>query len=339
MKKILLLLAKFLGGFFLLVLILLALSYRPDISHEVLLPKYTDSYSHFVKVNGLEVHVKVKGEGEPIFLIHGSFSSLQTWEAWENELSQYFMTVSMDLPGHGLTGPDPKKAYGISDYAALLFQMADALGIDEFHVAGNSMGGGVALKMASDHPERILSLNLIDSSGAPMPVSSPEENQGTRSNSSGAMIFRVAQNPIFNKLLLKCTPKMLFKWNMKQVYFDPDKITDEQVTRYYEMMRREGNRRATVDRLTSRRPYQVDFDRLNMPVLIMWGAHDNWIPLSQGERLQQAIPGPTFKVFENAGHVPMEEIPTETVIEYLHFLGIQVDVDYLAPPKFFSYVP
>lgn len=339
MKKIFLALIKFLGAAILLILILLALAYRPDISPEKLMQEYTDSNSHFVKVNGLEVHVKVKGEGEPIFLIHGSFSSLHTWEAWEKELSRYFMTISMDLPGHGLTGPDSNGAYGIGDYADLLFQIADELGIDEFHVAGNSMGGGVALKMASDHPERILSLNLIDSSGAPLQVRSSTENQRTRSNSSGALTFRVAQNPIFNKLLLKCTPKLIFKWNMQQVYFDQGKITDEQITRYYKMMRREGNRKATVDRLTSRRPYQIDFDKLNMPVLIMWGAHDNWIPLSQGESLQQAIPGSTLKVFENAGHVPMEEIPTETVIEYLHFLGIQVDVDYLAPPKFFSYVP
>lgn len=339
MKKIFLSIGKFLGALFLLVLILLALSYRPDISLEKLKPDYSDSNSYFIKANGLEVHVKVKGEGEPIFLIHGSFSSLHTWEAWEKELSRHFMTISMDLPGHGLTGPDPNGAYGIGDYADLLLQIADELGIDEFHVAGNSMGGGVALKMASDNPERILSLNLIDSSGAPMAVRSSAENHRPRSNSSGALIFKVVQNPLFNKLLLKCTPKLLFKWNMQQVYFDRGKITDEQITRYYKMMRREGNRRATVDRLTSRRPYQVDFDRLNMPVLIMWGAQDNWIPLSQGERLQQAIPGSTLKVFENAGHVPMEEIPTETVIEYLNFLGIQVDVDYLAPPKFFSYVP
>lgn len=339
MKKIFLPLIKFLLGILLFLAIALVLAYRPDISLQNLLAEFTDSNSHFIEVNGIELHVKVKGEGEPIFLIHGSFSSLHTWEVWENELSQYFMTVSMDLPGHGLTGPDPNAAYGIGDYSDLLFQLADKLGIDEFHVAGNSMGGGVALKMASDHPERILSLNLIDSSGAPTQSVNSGNMKRSASSSSGAWIFRVAQNPVFNKILLKCTPKFLFKWNMKQVYHDEAKISDQQIERYYKMMRREGNRRATVDRLTSRKPYQIDFEKLNMPVLIMWGANDNWIPVPQGEKLKNTIPGAILKIFENAGHVPMEEIPTETVFEYLHFLGIQLDVDYLAPPKFFSYVP
>jgi pimeloyl-ACP methyl ester carboxylesterase len=75
-----------------------------------------------------------------------------------------------------------------------------------------------------------------------------------------------------------------------------------------------------------------------MPVLIMWGKNDNWIPLSNGERLAEAIPGSKLKVFENAGHVPMEEIPTETVSEYLSFLGIHAERDYFSSPKFFSHV-
>jgi pimeloyl-ACP methyl ester carboxylesterase len=110
------------------------------------------------------------------------------------------------------------------------------------------------------------------------------------------------------------------------------------LTRYYELLRREGNRQATLDRLTTRKPYDVDFEKIKMPVLIMWGKHDNWIPLENGERLAAAIPGSKLKVFENAGHVPMEEMPTETVSEYLSFLGIQAERDYFSSPKYFTYV-
>lgn len=336
MKKIFLNTLLVVLSIFFLVLVLLLGSYRGDLPLERLTADYTDENSYFLKVDGINVHVKVKGSGEPIFLIHGSFSSLHTWEEWEKELNPFFMTISMDLPGHGLTGPDDMKRYSMMDYAGLIFGIADQLGLKEFHVAGNSMGGGVALIMASEHPERILSLNLIDSSGAPPKVVS--DTTTAKSYNSGAFIFKVAQNPIFNKLLLKCTPKMVFKLNLKQVFYDSDKITDEMVTRYYHLLRREGNRKATLDRLTVRRPYNIDFDKLNMPVLIMWGAHDTWIPLSNGERLAEAIPGSKLKVFENAGHVPMEEIPTDTVVEYLAFLGIKVDMDYLSTPKFFSHV-
>jgi len=336
MKKIFLNILLVVLSIFFLILVLILSSYRGDIPLEKLTATYTDENSYFLKVDGINMHVRVKGSGEPIFLIHGSFSSLHTWEEWEKELSQFFMTISMDLPGHGLTGPDELKRYGMADYASLVFGIADQLGLKEFHVAGNSMGGGVALIMASEHPERILSLNLVDAAGAPPRVVSDSSN--VKSYNSGAFIFKVAQNPIFNKLLLKCTPKAAFNINLKQVFYDDEKISDAMVSRYYHLMRREGNRQATLDRLTVRRPYKVNFEKLNMPVLIMWGAHDNWIPLSNGERLAAAIPGSKLKVFDNAGHVPMEEIPTDTVIEYLAFLGIKVDMDYFSTPKFFSHV-
>lgn len=336
MKKFILKLLKVLLSLVLIVILGLLACYRGDISPEELIGKYSDENSFFLKVDGINVHVKVRGEGEPIFLIHGSFSSLHTWEDWENELSPYFMTISMDLPGHGLSGPDIQKRYGIEDYSKLVFGIADHLGLDEFHVAGNSMGGGVALKMASDQPERILTLNLIDSSGARQKTKT--DTTQSKSYNSGAWIFKVAQNPVFNKLLLKCTPKFVFGLNLKQVFYDNSKITDEMLTRYYELLRREGNRQATLDRLTTRKPYEVDFEKLTMPVLIMWGKHDAWIPISNGESLAESIPGSKLKVFENAGHVPMEEIPTETVSEYLAFLGIQVERDYFSTPKFLSYV-
>jgi pimeloyl-ACP methyl ester carboxylesterase len=63
-----------------------------------------------------------------------------------------------------------------------------------------------------------------------------------------------------------------------------------------------------------------------MPTLIMWGKADSWIPLAQGEVLEKAIIGSKLIVFEDAGHVLMEEIPTESVAKYLSFLGVEVRV-------------
>ncbi|SIS76918.1 alpha/beta fold hydrolase [Belliella pelovolcani] len=344
MKKLLSLIFKITLALIFLLFLILALSYRSELSLEQLATEYTDEYSHFIKVDDIDMHVRVKGEGEPIFLIHGSFASLHTWEAWESELSQYFMTISMDLPGHGLTGPDELKRYGTADYADLLFQLADNLGIDEFHVAGNSMGGGVALLMATSQPERILTLNLIDASGAPArrvvaDTSNIDRSQApAKSGSSSVSIIRFAQQPYFSKVLLRCTPKWLFSQNMKQVYYDDAKIQKETVTRYYNMMRREGNRQATLDRLTTRKPYQVDFEKINMPVMIIWGREDTWISVSNAERFKEVIPDAYLKIFDRTGHVPMEERPTETVAEYLSFLGIQADRDYFTAPNYYSHV-
>ncbi|GAB2610613.1 alpha/beta fold hydrolase [Belliella aquatica] len=335
MKKVLVFVLKFILILVVIIVLSLVLSYRSDISPEVLIEKYANESSYFINVDGINMHVNVQGEGEPIFLIHGSFSSMHTWEAWAMELSPYFMTISMDLPGHGLTGPDAEKRYGVEEYADLLFGLADNLGIDEFHIAGNSMGGAVALRMASEKPERILTLNLVNSSGAPNRA--VVNTNSKRTNTSKAPIFQLASHPIFSKILLKCTPKFLFKMNIYQVYFDSEKIKDESVTRYYELMRREGNRRATLDRLTTRKALNIDFEKIKMPVLITWGREDTWIPLANGERLAAAIPEAKLKVFDRVGHVPMEEMPTETVIEYLSFLGIQSNIDYFSSPKYYSH--
>jgi pimeloyl-ACP methyl ester carboxylesterase len=324
---------KLLAFLVLSVIFFLALLFRGDIPPEEINDKYLTPQSHFIEVDGISLHVRFMGEGEPIFLLHGSFSSLHTWDVWQKELSPYYMTISLDFPGHGLTGPDALKRYSVEDYSNLVLSLAEKLDFHRFHVGGNSMGGAVALQIASKHPEKVLSLNLIDAAGAPRREERTIDSTLTSARGGGAWIFQLASNPVFSKILLKCTPKFLFAMNMTEVYGDKNKVTDQAITRYYELMLREGNRQATVDRLTQRRKSDIQFENLTMPTLILWGAKDNWIPLSQGKALENAISGSNLIVFEEAGHVPMEEIPTETVAEYLSFLGVEVRKNYLQPNK------
>ena len=325
-------------GIFVLLVVVLAFAYRVDLSSEAVNKKYLTSESRFIAVNGLRVHVRILGKGEPVFLLHGSFASLHTWDAWQQAMSPYYQTISLDFPGHGLTGPDSLKRYGIKDYSKLVQELAEELELIQYHVAGNSMGGAVAMQLASDYPKNILSLNLIDAAGAPAgnPMLADSSAQ-KKTNSGGGWIFQVARHPIFSKLLLSCTPKFLFEMNMKQVYGDDTKVTEEVTTRYYELMLREGNRQATLDRLSQPRTSDIQYERLTMPTLILWGAEDQWIPLAQGKRLKEAIPGANLVILDGVGHVPMEESPTETVSEYLSFLGVEVRKSYLQPSNQVAY--
>ncbi len=321
-----------LGGILILLVIGLAAAYRSDLSPEAVNDKYLTPESQFIEANGVRVHVRIIGEGEPVFLLHGSFASLHTWDAWQQAMSPYYQTISLDFPGHGLTGPDSLKRYGVKDYSELVHALAQKLNIPQYHVAGNSMGGAVAMQLASDYPGNVRSLNLIDAAGAPAADRTLTDSTAPKkSNSGGAWIFQVARHPIFSKLLLSCTPKFLFALNMKQVYGDDSKVSDEVTTRYYELMLREGNRQATLDRLSQPRNSNIQFERLTMPTLILWGAADTWIPLAQGKRLQQALPGANLVILDGVGHVPMEEIPTQTVSEYLRFLGVEVRKSNLQP--------
>jgi len=321
-----------LGGILLLLLVVLASAYRSDISPEAVNEKYLTPESQFIELNGMRIHVRIVGEGEPVFLLHGSFASLHTWDAWQQAMSPYYQTISLDFPGHGLTGPDSLKRYSTKDYSELVRALAQKLNLSQYHVAGNSMGGGVALQHASDYPGNVISLNLIDSGGAPSAERGTTDSiNQKKANTGGAWIFQVARHPVFSKLLLSCTPKFLFALNMEQVYGDDSKVTDEVTTRYYELMLREGNRQATLDRLSQPRNSNIQYERLTMPTLILWGAEDTWIPVAQGKRLQQALPGSNLVILNGVGHVPMEENPTETVAEYLSFLGVEVRKTYLQP--------
>lgn len=329
---------KLLAGLVLTVLFFLLLLYRSDISAEEINKKYQTPQSHFIEVDGVNVHVRFMGEGEPIFLLHGSFSSLHTWDVWQQELSPYFLTISLDFPGHGLTGPDAMRRYTIQDYSELVLSLAKKLNLSKFHLAGNSMGGAVALQVASARPDLVLTLNLVDASGAPRLETRSLDSIQASSRGGGAWVFKLIENPIISTVFLKCTPKFLFTMNMKEVYGDESKIQSETTDRYFELMLREGNRRATLDRLSIPRRSSIDFERLTMPTLILWGAKDSWIPVSQGYALQKAIPGSNLIIFDDAGHVPMEEIPTESVAEYLSFLGVELRKNYLEPPKQIVYV-
>ena len=310
------------GTIFLLAFLLALLDYRSDIPADEAELAYRTPESEFIQVIDSRMHIRKRGSGIPVFLIHGSFASLHTWEPWEDSLIQNFTTISVDLPGHGLTGPNKSGDYSQNYYRDLLFALADTLRIDTFYVAGNSMGGNVAWRMALQRPDRVKKLILVDAAGAPKsPQPATVSTQPKASRQPRPWIFSVIANPTWGKLLTRFTPRFLFALNLKQVYANDSLINDALTDRYYELLLREGNREATIKRLTSRQNFFGEVrDSLKTPTLILWGAQDSWIPLSNGERMHAAIPGSQLVVFPHAGHVPHEEIPEVSVGVAINFL-------------------
>lgn len=108
-------------------------------------------------------------EGSPtapaLFLGPSLGTSYALWDAVAPELSASHRVVRWNLPGHGGAAPDPiGPGATVADLAALVLNLADALGVDRFAYAGVSLGGAVGLELALDHPERLTSLALICSS-------------------------------------------------------------------------------------------------------------------------------------------------------------------------------
>ena len=98
---------KVLLGLLGVLALIVTLSYRPETLPAEVEARYADQDSRFIDVHGLRVHYKDQGSGSPVVLLHGTGSSLHTWDGWTEELSGDFRILRLDLPGFGLTGPDP----------------------------------------------------------------------------------------------------------------------------------------------------------------------------------------------------------------------------------------
>jgi pimeloyl-ACP methyl ester carboxylesterase len=286
------------------------LLYRPDIKVEKLVEPYFLPSSEWMDWEGMKVHYSLEGKGPPLVLIHGTFSSLHTWDAWAEQLQNDFTIIRMDLQGFGLSGPHPNHDYSPEAYSRLVIALLDHLKIPTCYMAGNSLGGLITWNTALNFPDRVGKMILLNSSGIP---------KVTRDR---PWIFNVASNETFGNLLSKFTPRFLFKMNMEQVYFDKSKMKDEVIDRYYNLLRRAGNREAFI--IKSGRNYPLppanSLSEISIPTLILWGNHDQWIPYTDAFEFEKLIPKSQIIIYENAGHVPMEEIPIESALDIKNFL-------------------
>lgn len=292
-----------------ILFIVIAIYWKNDIDLNELKDKYAYPSSSFISIDGINVHYRDVGKGEAILLIHGTGASLHTWEKWIDILSPSYRVISFDLPGFGLTGPDPNHNYQISRYSAILDSLIVKLKVDSFHIAGNSLGGLVAWRYTTQFPQKILTLNLIDAAGLPQPGKKPP------------FIFQLAKLPVLSTLLQKVTPKSIIENSMLDVYKNDQLVNEKLIDRYFELSLREGNRTAFVKRMSqlNEKLDISDLKKITAPVLIQWGKDDRWIPLAKGYEFKKLIPQAKLKIY-NSGHVPMEENPMETVEDYVIFL-------------------
>ena len=309
-------------------------AYHPDIPADELERRYADSDSQFLDIKGSRVHFKDVGSPDlpALLLVHGTASSLHTWDGWADQLGERFRILRLDLPGYGLTGPNAAGEDGRGDYSIRYrLEVIDALmaarGVDRLAVAGNSLGGLIAWRYAAEYPERVAATILVNAAGAPRGrVQEEDASADETSENAAPKSFRVidlVSMPVVNQLMTSLTPRFLIRDALRQVYGDPSKVSEALIDRHHAMLLREGNRRAMVDAasqrtLTSRPPVEVS--QVSQPSLVMWGRLDSWIPVADAERFHAALPDSELVIYEHAGHVPMEEIPAETAAATLDFL-------------------
>jgi pimeloyl-ACP methyl ester carboxylesterase len=276
-----------------------------DIPVEELKVKYANEFSKYIEIDGMQVHYRIEGKGMPIVLVHGTGSSLHTWDDWTKKLKDKYKVIRMDLPAFGLTGPNESADYSIKKYTNFLETFVAKMQIDSMYLAGNSLGGNIAWNYASKNLKKVKKLILVDASGLP-------------TNKTQPWIFKMAKTPILNSLFLYITPRSVIEKNLKQVYEDDSKVSEKLIIRYHEMSLREGNRRAFIDKskinhTSSETSKLAQLKKIKTPTLLIWGANDTWIPLDNGKRMDAILPNSKLVVIQNSGHVPMEENPAESL--------------------------
>ncbi len=305
---------KFIVIFLVLITVIVVLFFgHRDIPFATLKDKYADKTSSFISVDGMKVHYRDEGissDSIPIILIHGTASSLHTFNIWADSLKKNYRVIRMDLPAYGLTGPFPDRNYAMAHYLSFLKNFLTALKVKRCIIAGNSLGGQIAWNFTLAQPDMVEKLILIDAAGFPI------------HSKSVPIAFRIGRTPVLNKLLTYVTPRFLVKASVENVYYDKSKVTDSLVERYFELTLREGNRQAFVDRfkMTENAMDTLSIKKITQPTLILWGADDLLIPVENAYKFQAYLPNNHLVILNKTGHVPMEENPGKSLEPILQFL-------------------
>ena len=297
----------------LLVIAFLALRV-PDTDPAEMRAKYGGSPSQFVEIGeGREIHLRDEGprDAPVIVLLHGSNADLHTWEEWAGRLRDDYRVIRFDQRGHGLTGPAPDGDYTAKGFGADIDAVTKALGVETFTLAGNSMGGGIAMAYALANPARLDALVLVDASGAPI------ERVG-----GGNIAFTLAAMPLVGDVMAQVLPRSLVARSLSQSVANQDVVSEEAVTRYWELARYPGNRAATRQRFATPR---TAFDpeavaRMEVPTLIVWGKEDALIPYEAALWYARHLPDATLAAYPGIGHLPHEEAAQASVADLRRWL-------------------
>ena len=309
---------KFLFGLVILIAALVAAVWFfsvPDIPRGDLEAKYAKAPSQFVMLpDGARAHVRDQGprDAAVLVLVHGSNASLFTWTPWVDRLDKTFRVVTLDMPGHGLTGAVPNGDYSQEGMVKFTKEVADKLHLAKFAIGGNSMGGGIAARFAEEYPDRVTRLILVDAAGMP-----------TKEGEKIPLAFRIARTPVINNVMLYITPRSIVTEGLNDAIIHKEIITDRMIDTYWDFARMEDTRKATLARFSLPWNHDVEHDiaKIKAPTLILWGEHDHLIPVEAAHAFAKAIAGSKLIVYPATGHIPQEEVADESSAAVQAFLN------------------
>jgi pimeloyl-ACP methyl ester carboxylesterase len=259
-----------------------------------------------ITLHGHRVAYRQAGSGPVIVLVHGITSSSETWEYVMPALARRFTVLAPDLLGHGGSAK-PRGDYSLGAYASGVRDLLVTLGHEKATFVGHSLGGGIAMQLSYQFPERCERLVLVDSGGLGREVS---------------LLLRAATLPGSEFVLPLLTDRRLLDAGRAVDGF-LQRIGLRVMTDIGEMARghatlADHEARAafvhTLRTIVDPGGQRVNAtDRLylaeHVPFLLIWGERDPIIPVAHGEAAHELVPGSRLEIFPESGHFPQLDDP------------------------------
>jgi pimeloyl-ACP methyl ester carboxylesterase len=249
------------------------------------------------------------GQGPALVLLHGLGGSLYDWRHLIHPLSLRYRVIAPDLLGSGESDCPGREDYSLAAQARRVKALLGELGVTQGSFVGNSYGGGIALRLAQDWPERVDRLVLINSVCYPENI--PFYAKLAKAPGAGRLAEQFPMGTLIRGLLRRCYPTVR-------------NLSERELDVYVRELSGKGRRSVLVQVLRDlQAPDTTEFvarlKAIRAPALLLWGTSDRTIPATLGRRLSQELPDARW-VELDAGHVPNQEIPQEVLRRILDFI-------------------
>lgn len=262
-------------------------------------------------IDGLKVSYVVQGVGTPLLLIHGIPVWGYLWKDCLASLAQHFQVIVPDLVGYGYSDQRDRFDRSIKVQSHILSQLLQQLDVQNLFVVGHDIGGAVAQRFVVDHAARVLKWVLIDSvlydswPAEPMVrLGNPKQHYTTRGDELAKKFIQRLPDGFHHRD--KASAEMLEGW-MTPYMTDEGKLS---------LIRNAAalNTNHTMELLD-------DLQRLTQPLLLLWGAKDQFQPLSGAERFKAEFPATQLQVIPDSDHFLPLEKPDDVAQILIDFLG------------------
>jgi pimeloyl-ACP methyl ester carboxylesterase len=274
------------------------------LSVEALREKYAHTEDKYVDIGGVVVHYRDEGEGPAILLIHGSQSTLRSFDGVAEKLKSRYRVVRYDVPPTGLSGPVTEAALANLRPSDIPAQLLKKIGVSKATAVGVSYGGTIALFLAAEHPDLIervvascapsdpVDLSVVDFGPS---LTQAQAEFGSYNDSSGVK------------------PRRFWQTYFNFYFGEPERISADLIDETYDFSRREPENNVTglIAQVADQPKAIMAMGKVHAPTLLLWGGRDALLPPAAMENLARRLTNTEVSkiVLPDVGHYPPLEVP------------------------------